>query len=180
MKKILKKSIFIMAMALSLSIFVSCSQSSSNVGKVDTFIKKAYVPEPEDSDVFSSPENQALGEGVDEDSNEKTELDKYLEDMFKPLMTETGYENFAGVNPLIWLGNAHSEEGLEITLKDLNINELKKEKTSDEFEYYEASYTIEYSKDDKTIGSQDLKSEIRMTKDGLVDDFRQSNPIQIP
>lgn len=69
---------------------------------------------------------------------------------------------------------------MEITLKDLNINELKKEKTSDEFEYYEASYTIEYSKDDKTIGSQDLKSEIRMTKDGLVDDFRQSNPIQIP
>lgn len=85
MKKILKKSIFIMAMALSLSIFVSCSQSSSNVGKVDTFIKKAYVPEPEDSDVFSSPENQALGEGLDEDSNEKTELDKYLEDIFNHL-----------------------------------------------------------------------------------------------
>lgn len=180
MKKSLRKSIFIIAMALTLSLFVGCAKSSSNVDKVDNFIKKAYVPEPEDSDVFSSAENQALGEGVDEDSNEKTELDKYLEDMFKPLMTETGYQNFAGVNPLIWLGNAHSEEGLEITLKDLNINELKKEKASDEFEYYEASYTIEYSKDDKTIGSQDLKSEIRMTKDGLVDDFRQSNPIQIP
>lgn len=168
MKNILKKSIFIMAMALSLSIFVSCTESSSNVDKVENFIKKAYVPEPEDSDVFSSAENQALGEGVDEDNNEKTELDKYLEDMFKPLMTETGYENFAGVIPLIWLGTAHNEDGLE------------KDKTSDEFEYYEASYTIEYLKDDKNVGSQDLKSEIRMTKDGLVDDFRQSNPIQIP
>ena len=93
------------------------------MNKVDNFIKKAYVPEPEDSDVFSSSNHQALGEGVDEDANEKTELDKYLEDMFKPLMTETGYQIFAGVNPLIWLGNAHSEEGLEITLKDLNIKE---------------------------------------------------------
>lgn len=180
MKSNFKKNIFILALILSLSLFVSCSQGSSNVDKVDNFIKKAYIPEPEDSELFSSSNHQALGEGVDEDANEKTELDKYLEDMFKPLMTETGYQNFAGVNPLIWLGNAHSEEGLEITLKDLNINELKKEKASDEFEYYEASYTIEYSKDDKTIGSQDLKSEIRMTKDGLVDDFRQSNPIQIP
>ena len=180
MKKFLKKSIFIMAIALTLSLFVSCAKSSSTVDKVDNFIKKAYVPEPEDSDVFSSAENQALGEGVDEDSNEKTELDKYLENMFKPLMTETGYENFKGVNPLIWLGTALNEDGLEILLKDLKIDEIKKDKTSDEFEYYEASYTIEYQKDNKIVGSQDLKSEIRMTKDGLVDDFRQSNPIQIP
>ncbi|MEJ8752757.1 hypothetical protein WKS98_09045 [Lagierella sp. ICN-221743] len=57
MKKSFKKSILIMAIALTLSLFISCAESSSNVDKVDKFIKKAYVPEPDDSDVFSSAEN---------------------------------------------------------------------------------------------------------------------------
>ncbi|MDO5018545.1 MAG: hypothetical protein Q4E02_04520 [Lagierella massiliensis] len=154
----------------------SCAKED-NSKKVENFLKQIYIPE--ENEVYKQ-EGQALGEGVDENVNSEDELEKYLQEKFTPLMTEEGYNSIRGTNPLIWLGFAKNQDNIDIHMSNLQVNKIEPEKASPDFEYYEFKFDLEFSRDNSNLDTQEIRGQIRLTKDGLVDNFREETHFQIP
>lgn len=176
-KKMIRSFLIIVLLTFTIGAFLGCS-NSSHKKDAENFIKTAYSPE--ETDVFDESNFQVLGEGVPEDKNSENKLEKYLQDKFKPLMTQDGYNRFSGQNPLIWLGIAKNQDGMEIKMSNIELTKVNPEKSSDEFEYYDYKFNLEYLKDGKKLDEQAITGQLRLTEDGLVDDVKQGVLIEVP
>lgn len=173
----LNKKFFPIILLICCFVFCSCS-NNKNQEHLEKFIKQAYIPE--ENDVYKENNSQALGEGVDKGNNAEDNLGKYFEEKFTPVMTEEGFNSFRAQNPLIWLGPLVNNDDFKVSISDLQINEEKPNKASDDFNYYSYELTLEISKNDSDLKEQLIKGNLRVTKDGLIDNFRQESPLQIP
>ncbi|GGB72099.1 hypothetical protein [Fictibacillus barbaricus] len=158
-----------------LLIISSCSSNSTsksippdeNITIINKVLKHQFTgPDKNLVKLLNDPENATIIGGDKETSDgNPTQLDLYLEEMYKPSFTEEMYSQFIGEYALTYQGLAEWK-GYEIKINQI---EIKQNKDNDKNYYFTAN--VNYQSKGSSEKSTTIKGNVHFSEDDKISKF---------